>query len=282
MPHMRAGFIGLGNIGQPMALQLLKAGLETTVYDISAIAVDVLVAAGAKGSSSPAELARNSDIIGVCVRNDDEVREVVTGVNGILEGATPGTILAVHSPVLPAPIMELAEAATSTGVSLIDACMTGGRMGAEAGTLTYMVGGDKDVLEKARPMLEAAASSIVHTGALGTGATVKLCNNVMTYLEFLAASEAFRLAEAAGLPIETLEEITRSNGNLTDQMQAFLGLHKLDAQTRQNLSDMLEGLAAVADKALASALELAEGLDLDLPGAQTCRQLMRRTYGLDD
>ncbi len=279
---MRAGFIGLGNIGQPMAMRLVKAGFETTVYDISDEATAGLVAAGAAAAGSAAELALTSDVIGVCVRNDDEVREVVTGPGGLLEGGTEGTVIAIHSTVLPATVTGLGKAADEAGAGLLDACISGGRMGAEAGTLTYMVGGRAEDLEKARPVFETAASSIIHTGELGTGAAVKLCNNVITYLEFLAASEAFRLAEAAGLPAETLERVTRSNGNLTDQMQAFLGLHKLSPEERKKLTDLLEGLAAIADKDLGAALEMAGESGLELPGAQAARALMRNVYGLED
>lgn len=265
-----------------MALRLLKGGLETTVYDVSEQATEPLVTAGATRAASPAELARSSDVIGVCVRNDRDVEDVLGGPGGLLAGAAPGSVIAIHSTVLPRTVRELGQAAGQKGVGLLDACVTGGAMGAEAGTLTYMVGGDAGDLEKARPVFETAASSIIHTGELGSGAVAKLCNNVITYLEFLAASEAFHLAEAAGLPVETLESITRSNGNLTDQMQAFLGLHKLSREQRAGLGDLLEGLAGLADKDLASALELASESGLGLPGAEACRGLIRRVYGLDD
>ncbi|MFP6625656.1 MAG: NAD(P)-dependent oxidoreductase [Deltaproteobacteria bacterium] len=280
----RAGFIGLGNIGRPMAARLVAAGFETHVYDLSSEALSGLASLGAHPASSAEELAAASDVIGICVRSDDEVRTVVTGPAGVLDGAVPGAVVAIHSTVLPATAVEMSEAAAANGVGLVDACVTGGAAGAEAGTLTYMVGGNDADIEKCRPVFESSASRIICTGGVGTGAAVKICNNVITYLEFLAAREAFRLAEAAGLSVDTLEEVTRSNGNLTEQMQAFLGLHKMPAEQRQEagMRSLLEGFAGLADKDLASALELARGAGLRLPGTEACRGLVRDIYGLDD
>jgi 3-hydroxyisobutyrate dehydrogenase len=147
-----------------------------------------------------------------------------------------------------------------------------------------MVGGDAADLERCRPVFASAARAIVHTGPLGTGAATKLCNNLMTYLGFLAAFEATLLAREAGLSTEAFETVTRSNGNLTDQMQAFLMLHRLpEAQRREpGFQQMLRGYTTLAEKDLAVTLAFAREHGVALPGTGVCQQVMARVYGLDD
>lgn len=281
---LRAGFIGLGSIGRPMARRLCAAGLSTTVFDLVVGAVDELVAAGAHAAESPRAVAAASDVVGICVRDDAEVDAVVRGDDGLLAGARPGTLIAIHSTIQPRTVRALGEAARARGVGVVDACVTGGPTGAEQGRLTYMVGGEAADVERCRPYFETAARTIVHTGALGTGAATKLCNNLMTYLGFLAAFEATTLARESGLSIEAFEQVTRSNGNLTDQMQAFLMLHRLpDEQRREpGFQQMLRGYTTLAEKDLAVTLTFAREHGLALPGTGLCAQLMARVYGLED
>ena len=281
---LRAGFVGLGSIGRPMARRLRGAGLATTVYDLVPSAIEELVAAGAAAASSPRAVAAASDVVGVCVRDDADVQAVVLGDDGLLAGAAAGSVIAIHSTILPRTVRELGATARARGVGLVDACVTGGPTGAEQGRLTYMVGGDPADVERCRPVFASAARSIVETGALGTGAATKLCNNLMTYLGFLAAFEATTLARAAGLATRAFEEVTRSNGNLTDQMQMFLMLHRLpDEQRREpGFQQMLRGYTTLAEKDLAVTLAFARELGLALPGTGLCQQLMARVYGLED
>jgi 3-hydroxyisobutyrate dehydrogenase len=268
---LRAGFVGLGSIGQPMARRLVTGGLETTVFDLAEPALAALVAAGARGAKSGREVAAAADVVGVCVRDDDDVRAVVLG-----------TVIAIHSTILPRTVRELGQAAARTGVAVVDACVTGGPMGAERGTLTYMVGGEPADVERCRPVFATAAAQIVHTGELGTGAATKLCNNLMTYLGFLAAFESNLLAERAGLSREALHEVTRANGNLTDQMLAFLTLHRIPAEQRAEpgFQRMLQGYTTLAEKDLAVTLAFAREHGVELPGTARCRELMGRVYGL--
>jgi 3-hydroxyisobutyrate dehydrogenase len=219
---LRVGFIGLGNIGKPMAARLVAGGLETTVFDLAEGPVQDLVRDGAQAAGSPREVAARSEVVGVCVRDDDDVRAVLGGEQGLLAGAALGTVIAIHSTILPSTVRALGAAAAERGVGLLDACVTGGAAAAAAGKLTDIVGGDADPLERARPAFETSAQRIVHTGPLGSGAATKLCNNLMTYLAWLSAFESLHLARAAGLSEEKLEEVTRSNGNLTEPMRLFL------------------------------------------------------------
>jgi 3-hydroxyisobutyrate dehydrogenase-like beta-hydroxyacid dehydrogenase len=287
MPAMairRAGFIGLGNIGAPMARCLLAAGLETCVHDRAPEPVRALVEAGAKAAASPRALAEASEVVSICVRDDADVRAVLTGAEGVLAGAAPGSVVAVHSTVQPATVVELGAAAAERGVGVIDACITGGAAAAAAGTLTVMVGGEPEHVERARPVLEAFARKIVHTGPLGTGCQVKLCNNLMTYLAWTAAYEATLLARAAGLPQSVLEEVTRANGNLTDPMLAFLALHKVPEATRtsEGFQARMRGFVEIAEKDLAATLDLARRCGVSLPGTALASQIMARVYALED
>jgi len=281
---IRAGFIGLGNIGKPMARRIVDAGLPLTVFDVAPAPLAELSAAGARAAASAAEVAAASDVVGVCVRDDAEVRAVVVGDDGISAGAAPGLVVAIHSTVLPRTVRDLAERLQRRGIDVVDACVTGGAAGAAQGKLTYMVGGEAPLVEKCRPVFATSAQRIVHTGPLGSGVSVKLCNNLMTYLGFLAAFEATSLARAGGLSEQALEEVTRANGNLTDQMLAFLALHRLPAETREDPSflAMLESFKSLAEKDLAVTLEFARESGVELPGAERCRELMGRVYGLED
>jgi len=281
---LRAGFIGLGNIGKPMARRLVAGGLETTVLDVAEAPVEELVREGAKAARSPRELAALCDVIGVCVRDDADVRAVLGGEDGLLAGAKPGSVIAIHSTVLPSTVREAGAQAAERGVGLLDACVTGGAANATAGKLTYIVGGDAAHLERARPAFETAASLIVHTGPLGSGAATKLCNNLMTYLAWLSAFESLMLGRAAGLAEDKLEEVTRSNGNLTEPMRAFLMVHKLPEETRHSsgFQAMLRGFVTLAEKDLSVTLAFARECGVTLPGTALVSQLMARVYGLED
>jgi 3-hydroxyisobutyrate dehydrogenase len=279
---LRAGFIGLGNQGKPIAANLAPAGFELTVYDVAPGPVAELVAAGAKAAASPRELAARCDVIGVCVPADEHVRAVALGENGVLAGAARGTVLAIHSTILPETARELERAATPHGVAVLDACVTGGAARAKAKQLTYLVGGDAAALERARPYLEVSATKIIHAGALGNGAKLKLCLNLITYIQWAAAFESFQLARATGLPQELLEEAGQANGQLTPLMLAYLALHKApeDARASAGMQALLRGYRDVAEKDLAWALELGRRAGVSLPVGGLVSQLMARLYGV--
>jgi 3-hydroxyisobutyrate dehydrogenase len=281
---LRAGFIGLGNQGKPIAANLVPAGFETTVCDLAPGPVAELVAAGAKAAASPREVGARSDVIGVCVPADAHVRAVVLGENGVLAGAARGAVIAIHSTILPETALELALAATPLGVAVLDACVTGGAARAKQKQLTFLVGGDEAALEKARPILSVSAVKIIHAGALGNGARLKLCLNLITYIQWAAAFESFRLAKATGLPQALLEEAGQSNGQLTPLMLAFLALHKAPDEARlgEGMQGLLRGYRDVAEKDLACALELARSAGVSLPVGELVSQLMAPIYGVRD
>ncbi len=280
---LRVGFVGLGNIGMPMAEKLLEASLDTTVFDLRDSAVRQLEARGAHAARSAGDLAGRSDIIGICVRDDDDVRATTLSSDGVLAGAKPGTVIAIHSTILPATVHEVARAAAERGVGVVDAPITGGAAGARNGTLCFMVGGEERWVERCRPAFESSAAKIVHTGELGSGAVTKLCNNLMTYLGFLSAFEANLLATTSGLSLDAFDEVTRANGNMSDQKLAFLALHRADTdRSNASFQETLRGLTTLAEKDLAITLAYAREQGIALPGTGLCQQLIARVYGLND
>lgn len=281
---LRAGFIGLGNIGAPMARRIVAGGFATTVYDVRAEACAALAAAGARVATSIAAVAAAADVIGVCVRDDADVAAVLLGPGGLVAAAAPGTALAIHSTITPHTVRACGAAAAGRGVSLLDAPITGGSAGAENGTLTYMVGGDAAALERCRPVFATAAARIVHTGALGSGAATKLCNNLMLYMELLAAREAAALARSVGVEVATLLEVSRSGGIVTDAMASVIafGDRLAAAPDDPALLARARHFAALAEKDLSVALACADEEGIALPGTTACRALMDGVYGLGD
>jgi 3-hydroxyisobutyrate dehydrogenase len=281
---MRAAYIGLGNMGAAMVERLVARGIETTVYDVVPAAVEACVAKGAKPAASAAAAARGCDAVGICVPEDDHVRAVLRGASGVLAGAARGAVIALHSTILPSTAEEVAREAEAAGVGLLDACITGGAARAVQGKLVYLIGGAAEHVERIRPYLDACAERIVHAGPIGSGAKLKLCINLITYLQWIAAYESMTLARASGLPQQVLEEAGRANGQLTDLMIQFLALHKAPEAARKSegMQQFLRTQMRTAEKDLAWALELARKSGVALPGAGLAAQLMARVYGVED
>jgi len=281
---LRAGFVGLGDMGRPMAERLVAGGIETTVYDVAEAPIRALVEQGAKAAASPRELAAASQVVGVCVRDDDDVRAVCLGEDGLFAGAARGTVIAVHSTVLPSTVIELAAAGSERGVFVIDACVTGGAQRARDRQLTLLMGGDPKHTETARAAFETSAEKIIHCGELGNGCKTKLCINLITYLQWAAAFESLTLARAVGLPVQVLEEAGLANGQLTPLMVRFLAGHKLPDEVRKSeaVQKTLRGHMVVAEKDLAWTLALARKAGVALPAAGLVSQLMARLYGVED
>jgi 3-hydroxyisobutyrate dehydrogenase-like beta-hydroxyacid dehydrogenase len=281
---LRVGFIGLGNQGKPIAAHLAPAGFETTVFDLAAEPVQELVAGGARAAKSPREVGERADVIGICVPADAHVRAVVYGEDGLLAGTKPGAVIAIHSTILPRTAIEIAEAAQPLGVAVLDACVTGGAERAKAKQITYIVGGDAAALEKARPVFECNSTKIIHAGALGDGAKLKFCINLITYIQWAAAFESFQLAKAIGLDTDMLEQAGQANGQLTQLMVNYLGGVKLPEAVRKSdaIQKLMRNHMTIAEKDLAGVLALAREAEITLPVAGVVSQLMARLYGVED
>jgi 3-hydroxyisobutyrate dehydrogenase-like beta-hydroxyacid dehydrogenase len=274
---MSIGFIGLGNIGRPMACQLMKLGEELWVYDVAPAALSELARRGARAGSSVRELAERCRIIGVCVRDEPEVSGVLYGEDGLLARTQPDAIIAVHSTVNQAAILEWAARARAHGIHLLDAPITGGAAGAEAATLTYMVGGTSELVERCRPLFLTSGQKIIHAGPVGSGILLKLCNNLLTYAAFAAADEAERLACAGGLDRALLAEVGRSNGVMTPQMEAFLA-NRSQLAAAGRLRQAFAPFAALARKDLAAALTSARELNLALPATERVAEIIEEVF----
>ncbi len=264
------GYIGLGNIGAPSARHLITGNYRAHVYDVQPGAADPLVAAGAVGCGSVAELAAQCEHIGICVRDADQVASVLYGSDGIFCHAAANTVIAIHATVSREDVLQWAQDAAAKDLLLIDAGISGGAQGAEAGTLVYMVGGEASVVERARPVFMTSAADVVHAGPLGAGMVLKLCNNLITYLQFQAMSEAARLAEHSGINVDLLREVGKTNGVVSEQMHGFIsGRNAMAAAaTEEEMAAMFGPFGHLGEKDLACALACAEQLDLALPMTQ--------------
>ena len=209
---MRVGFIGLGSQGGPMARRIVEGGYELTLWARRPASVEPYADTAAKVAGTPAELGAASDLVCLCVVGDDDVRQVLSGDDGVLAGMASGGIIAIHSTIHPDTCREIAELASAKGVSVIDAPVSGGGPAVEAGTLLVMIGGDEADVEKVRPVFATYADPIVHLGPLGSGQVAKILNNLLFTANLGAAMSALELGEALGVPRERLcEVITRGS-----------------------------------------------------------------------
>lgn len=202
------GFIGLGNMGGPMAANLVRAGHAVKGFDLSPEAKAQLEAAGGKAVASVAEAVRDADAVVSMLPAGKHVRAVYTGEEGVLASARPGTLLIDSSTIDVDSARAVAQAAASAGMVMVDAPVSGGVGGAAAGTLTFMVGGEDAAFERAKPFLEVMGKTIVHAGGSGTGQAAKICNNMILGISMIAVSEAFILAERLGLDAQKLFDIS--------------------------------------------------------------------------
>jgi 3-hydroxyisobutyrate dehydrogenase len=208
---MKIAFIGLGNMGSPMAHNLLKSGHSVTVYDLSQRAVQLMTDAGAKSASSPRAAVADAACVITMLPASAHVRSVLEGPEGVLAGIQPGVTIIDSSTIDPASVREFASLANAKGNTFVDAPVSGGTGGAAAGTLTFMVGGDSAVVAKVRPVLEAMGKNIVHCGDVGTGQVAKICNNLVLGITMAGVSEAMALGVALGIDPQTLGGIVNTS-----------------------------------------------------------------------
>jgi len=209
MAVKRAGFIGLGIMGAPMAANLIKAGFEVTVWNRSPSRTQPLLDAGARAAHSPSAVAAASEVTFSCVTNSGDVEEVALGPEGVIHGAQPGSIYVDCSTISPETARKVSHELAVRRVGMLDAPVSGGDVGAIAGTLAIMVGGEASVFERCLPLLHAMGTTVVHVGPIGAGQVVKLCNQVAGGLNLLAAAEAVNLARRCGVdPAKMLEVVS--------------------------------------------------------------------------
>ena len=280
MPDKKnVGFIGLGNIGKPMARHLVADEFQLYAYDVFPDAVADLVALGAI-NATPSDIAANCLYIGICVRDDADVENLLYGDEGLLQLAQAGTMIVIHSTVTQAGLLKWAADGQQKSIHILDAPITGGANGAEAGTLCYMVGGDEQQLEAIRPMISTSADKIVHAGGLGTGIALKLCNNLITYAEFAAMSEATRLAEACGLSADVLREVGKSNGVINEQMHMMISNRNMLAVScnEEQMDQYMGPFGRLGRKDLQCAIDTAAQLNIQLPATEFVRDMIEDVF----
>jgi 3-hydroxyisobutyrate dehydrogenase-like beta-hydroxyacid dehydrogenase len=262
------GFVGLGQIGQPMAARLATWPGGLVVYDSRPEAMAPLVASGAQAAASVGELAGSAGIISVMVRDDEQVRAVVRDLAEAAPPASPPVIVAVHSTISPGTAADLA-AACGGAIEIVDAPVSGGAMGAQDGRLAVMVGGSPAAFERCREPFGQFAELVLHMGPVGAGTRAKLARNLLHFVAFTAAAESQRLAEAAGLDLRKLARVVRHSDAVTGGAGAIM-LRRTTAPLRADdpLVPILDHVLALGEKDLTLALELGGDLGIDLPMAR--------------
>lgn len=275
------GFIGLGQIGAPMARRLLAWPGGLVVYDVRPEALLPFLEAGARAAGSPREVAESAEVISLMVRDDAQVEEVLTGPAGLLETATPGTVVAIHSTIAATTATRLAETHGPRGIEIVDAPVSGGAPGAAQGNLAVLVGASDTALARCREVFELWSGHIMHAGPPGAGTQAKLARNLLHFVSFAAAAEAQRLAEAAGLDLVELGKVVRH----TDAITGGPGAIMLRPTTAPLASDdpwhpILSHVRELGHKDLTLAITLGAELGVDTPFARLALERLAAGLGL--
>jgi 3-hydroxyisobutyrate dehydrogenase len=265
----KIGFIGLGNMGLPMAQNLIKAGHAVAGFDMSKTQVEALTAAGGQAAESVQAAARGAEIVITMLPAGQHVRDVYLGAGGVLASAAAATLLIDSSTIDVATAREVAAAAEKKGLDMLDAPVSGGTGGAQAGTLTFMVGGGDGAFARARPILEKMGKTIVHAGGAGNGQAAKICNNMILGVSMIAVSEAFVLAEKLGLDAQKLFDISSKSSGQCWSMTTYCPVPgpvptspaNRDYQAGFTAAMMLKDLKLAQDAAKAAGAETPLGAD---------------------
>jgi len=253
------GVVGLGAMGRPAAEFLAASEFDTFAYDLDTAALDAIAQKGATPMSSLKDLAEKSTVVFVFVPSDDDVRTVCLGDDGLLAGAQPGSVLAICSSALPETCEAIAAAGAERGVDVLDAALTGGVRGAEAGEINLLVGGEEEVLDRIRPTLDPWCGSVHHMGALGTGQVGKTVNNLVHWAQISAINEALRFGQRLGVAPSKLREALKDGPT--------------DSRTLREIEQMR---FTWHKKDLANAFAMAQTVEppIELPVAATAREAM--------
>ncbi|MGB0972369.1 MAG: NAD(P)-dependent oxidoreductase [Mycobacterium sp.] len=261
----KLGYIGLGNMGAPMAQRLAAWPGGLTVFDLRAEVMAPLAELGATLARGVADVAA-ADIISVTVLNDEQVYGVVAE---LAEHARPGTVIAIHSTISPETAVELADRLQTRGIHVIDAPVSGGGAAAEKGELAIMVGADREVYERIKPAFKQMGSMIIHAGGPGAGTRMKLARNMLSFIGYAAACEAMELAEANGINLGQLGRVVRHTDALTGGPGAIIVREDMaDLPPDHWLRDAFIHTRGLGEKDLGLALALGEANAVDLPLAQ--------------
>jgi 3-hydroxyisobutyrate dehydrogenase-like beta-hydroxyacid dehydrogenase len=264
-------------MGAPMATKMTEWPGGVTVYDIRTEAMTPLVEKGASLADSVADIAA-ADIVHVTVLDDAQVREVVSE---LAAHAKPGTVIAIHSTISDGTAAELAEALRPQGIHVVDAPVSGGAAAAARGELATMVGADREVYERIKPAFKHWAAMVIHAGEPGAGTRMKLARNMLTFTSYVAACEAMKLAEAAGLDLQALGRVVRHTDALTSGPGAIMVREDMkDLEPGNFLYEPFLHTRGLGEKDLSLALALGEAVSIDLPLARLAYEGLAAGLGL--
>ncbi len=274
MPE-KVGYIGLGIMGRPMALNLLNAGYPVSVYARRSEALTPLTEAGATACASPTEVGRNAGIVFINVSDTPDVQEVVLGKNGVIHGARRGSVVVDNSTISPSASRSMAETLRGHGAEMLDAPVSGGETGAIEGTLSIMVGGKSEVFDRVKPLFEVLGKNIVLVGANGAGQVAKACNQVIIAQTVAGVGEALILATASGVdPAKVREALL--GGFANSRVLAVHGQRMLERNFKPGF------MARLHQKDMRIVLETAHELGIALPGAAQVTQYINALVGAGD
>ena len=261
---MRVGFIGLGEQGKYLAINLARAGYDLIVYDVRPEPLRELAAAGAEVANSARELAARSEIVEICVLNDAQLEDVALRPDGVLQHIARKAVIVSHSTVSPATIARIGAAASDRDVEVVDAPVSGGEIGARNKKMSYMVGGNAEAVARCIPLFETSGSAITLTGRPGSGIRAKLAHQLIISINMLAAYEGMRLGIESGLPPELLEKVVHEGGAQS---------RVADRWSKRSLS---AHTVAVLRKDLELCLKFADEIGVPAPMAALAHQLIER------
>ncbi|MEY4592442.1 MAG: hypothetical protein RIR18_1337 [Pseudomonadota bacterium] len=269
---MNIGFIGLGLMGRPMALNLLKAGFKVTVWARRVESMQVLLAAGATSAANPAELASQVDLVVSMVADAPDVAEVMLGEHGVACHPRPGLVAIDMSTISPVAAKDIGEKLSALGIHFLDAPVSGGEIGAIAGTLSIMVGGSPDAFSKAKPAFEAMGKNVVHVGESGAGQVAKACNQIVTGMGVLAVAEAFTLAKRSGVDVAKVREALMG-GSAGSKILENHGQRMLDRNFNPGFKSWMH------QKDMNIVLQSAHQMGVMLPGTAATAQMFNAMQG---
>ncbi len=255
----KIGFVGLGHMGGDLARCLSRLPAQLTVFDVSAEAM-AHFANSARLADDLAGVGRDADVVGLCVQDD---KQVLSCVDPLLSTMKPGSVLMVHSTIRPATITEIGKRATERSVELLEAPVSRTVMSGEGPFVVCMTGGDEATAARLRPVIEAYATETLHVGPLGAAMALKICNNLASWCGIMIGLEAVNLAEAAGVPLDKLIAVMKSNGVLTRPAQAFVALRNQGGEERRAFWAVQAGTGE-KDLMLAEGLAADAGTDAEI------------------
>lgn len=266
---MKVGFIGLGSMGYGQAMLLANSEHELTVYDVADKAMEPF-AGKATLAKTLADVAIGNEVVGVCVRDDAQVNECAAA---LIPAMSKDSVLLVHSTVQPATIKTLAEQAAARGVHLLDVPVTRTVIEQDAPFVYSMIGGDESIANRVLPVLEVFSTDTIYVGPLGSGAAMKISNNLVSWSQIMIGLEAFRVAEAAGVPTEKLLTVMQKNGCLTPPMKGFIEFTQQDLDEEK--AAFIASQFGIGDKDLSLAEKLSADAETAAPIASFVRGVVR-------